>query len=208
MSEKYSPLKDHWLLAIFSIFGIGFGAAWFLAQEVVLKPSEKVTTLQTEITTLRSAIEESKGTIAQLNQSLDTVLREKRDVQMLYENTAAEAKQTQTVLKDTEDHNRTLQTELDVLKNNYAALEGQINPLKEELKQAKDARIAQEAIYSQKEKQLTEQLNKECIAKVAIQKHREEQILSEIESLKKECQNQQLVEEILKKYRQNVATNP
>ena len=248
MSETHFDLKDHPLLTIISIFGIGFGAAWFLAQEVLVKPSERVSELQTEISTLQSSIQDDKGTISELTQSLEQIEQEKQNVQILYDNTVIKLQQATKTFTEAESLNKHLQTQLEAFKNNQGtyeeqirklttdlqteketritqeslqrekeqakidelnktwfsekgALERQIRTLNAEVQAGKDAQIAQEALQGQKEKRLTDELNKECITKIALQQHRENEILTEIEKLKKECQNQQLVEEILQKYK-------
>src|SRR5438876_10882229 len=81
MSQDLSSIKDHWLLTILSIFGMGFGTSWFLAQVIFVSPAEEVMKLQREVATLQTIIAENKRTTEQLNQSFEEAVREKRNLQ-------------------------------------------------------------------------------------------------------------------------------
>ena len=158
MSETHFDLKDHPLLTIISIFGIGFGAAWFLAQEVLLKPSERVSELQTEISTLQSSIQDDKGTILELKQSLEQIQQEKQNLQILYDNTIIELKQVTKTFTEAEYLNKHLQTQLEAFKNNQGTYEEQILKLTTDLQTEKETRITQEDLQRKKEQARIDEL--------------------------------------------------
>ncbi len=101
-------------------------------------------------------------------------------------------------VKHVEEQNRNLQAQIESYnkrieeyRNRNEFLENQINLF--------------EIIQKQREKDLTDKLGKECIAKMAIERHREGQILNKIESLKKKCKDESLIEDIMQEYKEEQA---
>lgn len=200
-------------------FAFVIGVAFIILSFIITNVPTKETLARIE--ELNNTVSVKEETIDGLKQSLQELSQEEEKVQTERDNAIAESKQLNDLYTESVKKNEDLQTkvanlttdlataeaQIDSLKKANETLENQITNLNTELKKEKDSRIAYEALQQTREDELTEELSNECITKLALQQHREEAILQEIEKLKQECQNQRLVDEILQKYRREVQEN-